>query len=198
MKKQYLTTIILGIIIVLYVSFSIVSDSVKNGRANHESNTEIEEKEDNKEKGKKEHKKESNNSNEEEKPKEEETEDVKEQEENKEDTPGEENVPEQTPTEEPTPTPEPPPTPEPTPTPKEPVIPSGNLIEAYFLNSINNSSFKVQDSYGNNDAFIFKTYNNKYILLDTGVTYTKENLPSTEIINLIYNKLKSLYILWQK
>ncbi len=97
---------------------------------------------------------------------------------------------EDTPTPNPTPTPTPNPTP--APEPKAPEIPNADLIEAYFLNTINNSSFKVEKSYGNNDAFIFKTYNNKYILLDTGVTRTDENLPSYEIIDMIYNKLKSL------
>ena len=74
-------------------------------------------------------------------------------------------------------------------TPKEPVIENIDYIEAYFLNSINNPSFN--NTYANNDAFIFKTNDNKYILLDAGEHYIKEN-KTFEVINLIYNKLKEL------
>ena len=74
-------------------------------------------------------------------------------------------------------------------TPKEPVIENIDYIEAYFLNSINNPSFS--NTYANNDAFIFKTNDNKYILLDAGEHYIKEN-KTFEVINLIYNKLKEL------
>ena len=73
--------------------------------------------------------------------------------------------------------------------PKESVIENIDYIEAYFLNSINNPSFS--NTYANNDAFIFKTNDNKYILLDAGEHYIKEN-KTFEVINLIYNKLKEL------
>ena len=56
-------------------------------------------------------------------------------------------------------------------------------LEAYFLNTYNQSSFK--ETYSGNDAFIFKTSNGKYILLDTGIN-------SSDIKKAIYNQLKSL------
>jgi ribonuclease BN (tRNA processing enzyme) len=60
---------------------------------------------------------------------------------------------------------------------------SASSIEAYFLNTINRKSYG--EDYDNNDAFIFKTSNGKYILIDTGKS--PENIEKT-----IYNELKSL------
>ena len=56
-------------------------------------------------------------------------------------------------------------------------------IEAYFLNTYNRSGFS--ETFSGNDAFIFKTTNGKYILLDTGIK-------SDDIKKVIYNELKSL------
>ena len=86
-------------------------------------------------------------------------------------------------------TPTPTPTPTPAPQPKQPTIENVDYIEAYFLNSINNPTFI--NTYSNNDAFIFKTNNNKYVLLDAGEHYKGEE-KTFEVINLIYNKLKEL------
>lgn len=58
-----------------------------------------------------------------------------------------------------------------------------NLIASYFLNTTTNPNFSK--SLKSNNAFIFKTINNKYILVDTGIK-------AASIKNLIYNKLKSL------
>ena len=71
-----------------------------------------------------------------------------------------------------------------------PSIANIDFIEAYFLNSINNPSFS--NTYANNDAFIFKTNDGKYILLDAGEHYDKKDNKTFEVINLIYNKLKEL------
>ena len=58
-----------------------------------------------------------------------------------------------------------------------------DYINAYFLNTYNRKEYS--SSYSGNDAFIFKTSNGKYVLIDTGVE-------SEEITKTIYNELKSL------
>ena len=58
-----------------------------------------------------------------------------------------------------------------------------NLMAGFFLNSMNNPKFSKK--LGANNAFIFRSIGGKYIVVDTGVK-------SSEIVNLVYNKLKSL------
>lgn len=60
---------------------------------------------------------------------------------------------------------------------------SVNSLEAYFLNTYNKKSYNT--SYVGNDAFIFRTSDGKYVLLDTGIK-------SSDIKNTIYNGLKNL------
>ena len=72
--------------------------------------------------------------------------------------------------------------PTPTPTTTQTPAPKYNL-DAYFLNTYNRKGFK--EIYSGNDAFIFKTSNGKYVLIDTGNK-------STDIKNAIYNGLKDL------
>ena len=79
-----------------------------------------------------------------------------------------------------TPKPTPSPTPKPT---ASSVIADSNYIEAYFLNTYNKSTYK--ESHTTNNAFIFKTSNNKYVLLDTGIK-------ANDIKKNIYNELKGL------
>ncbi|MCR4581237.1 MAG: MBL fold metallo-hydrolase [Bacilli bacterium] len=70
-------------------------------------------------------------------------------------------------------------------TPSTPSTPtySGNPIDVYFLNTMTNPLLK--ETHTSNQAILIKTYDEKYVLLDTGDE-------DSGIVQIIYNKLKEL------